>query len=450
MSGRIVGYARVSTTDQHPEEQVDRLKKAGAVKVFTDKGQSGALASRPRWDECLAYLQPGDTLLSTKLDRFGRSVGHLLDLIPDLKARGVELKCLDQSIDTSSALGKMLFTVLAAFAEFEHDIIAERTRDGIGYNRRNGKIKAVRSFGFEKDGVTVRDGEADILRDCAKRLLEGEAQDKIIRELQERNVQTIRGGQWSYTVFRQIMTRPRNAGLLVHNGTVVGRLPEAILTEDEHDRMVALFAGRKLGRLPSGRYLLTGFLYCGCGQKLKGRPKTGTNQKQYWCSTAHPGRVFVNTTKVEDWVADWVISTLGDPQHADQLARAEAETAAELARIDSELAEAEALARAVAARLGAGEITLARYDAVTGPLDARTATLHRMRSELVDGIPAPLPGRRTAADLPGYGKLAVLADWDSADTAGRRAMIARALNGRRIVVRPGTSGKFSADRVSVE
>jgi DNA invertase Pin-like site-specific DNA recombinase len=135
----FIGYARSSTDDQHPDEvQVPRLVEAGCTKVFCDVGQSGAKVSRPEWDKCLAYLREGDVLVSVKLDRWGRSVKHLLAVASDLEERGIGLKCLDQPVDTTTPVGKLVFTILAAVAEFERALIIERTLDGLAAARARG------------------------------------------------------------------------------------------------------------------------------------------------------------------------------------------------------------------------------------------------------------------------------------------------------------------------
>jgi DNA invertase Pin-like site-specific DNA recombinase len=143
----MIGYARVSTTDQNPENQASRLRAHGCSTVFTDHGITGRLASRPQWDACRAYLRDRDVLAVTKLDRIGRSVGNLVRVAADLHERGVDLVVLDQAIDTATPAGRMLFHVLAAIAEFEHDLIAERTRDGLAAARARcgGKLPGPRS-----------------------------------------------------------------------------------------------------------------------------------------------------------------------------------------------------------------------------------------------------------------------------------------------------------------
>lgn len=136
----LIGYARVSTQDQHPEAQGDRLNAAECDRVFVDHGVSGKLARRPQLDACLSYVRSGDTLVIVRLDRLGRSVKHLIEQVDQLREMGVDLRVLDQAIDTSTAAGKMLFHVLAAIAEFERDLIIERTLDGLASARADGRV----------------------------------------------------------------------------------------------------------------------------------------------------------------------------------------------------------------------------------------------------------------------------------------------------------------------
>lgn len=134
-----VGYARVSTRDQHPEAQQQRLVADGCERVFADKA-SGTLASRPHWDECLRYLREGDMLVTVKLDRIGRSMKNLAEVMEVLGKRNIELKVLDQNIDTTTAAGRFTFNLFAAVAEFERDLIRERTMDGLAVARARGRI----------------------------------------------------------------------------------------------------------------------------------------------------------------------------------------------------------------------------------------------------------------------------------------------------------------------
>ncbi len=134
----LVGYARVSTREQHPEAQTDALSAAGCEKVFVDLA-SGTLAKRPALEQALGYLRAGDTLVVTKLDRLGRSVRNLKQIADDLQARHVGLRALSQGIDTTTPGGRLFFHMLAAIAEFEHDLIVERTHDGLAAARARGR-----------------------------------------------------------------------------------------------------------------------------------------------------------------------------------------------------------------------------------------------------------------------------------------------------------------------
>jgi DNA invertase Pin-like site-specific DNA recombinase len=126
----LIGYARVSTQDQHLTGQLEALRAAGATTIYREK-VSGARADRPQLAKLMASLQPGDIVLVTKLDRLGRSARELLDLIERIGKAGAAFRSLGDPLwDTSSSQGRLLSTLLAAIAEFERDLIRERTGDG--------------------------------------------------------------------------------------------------------------------------------------------------------------------------------------------------------------------------------------------------------------------------------------------------------------------------------
>jgi DNA invertase Pin-like site-specific DNA recombinase len=136
--GHLLGYARVSTTDQQPQLQVDALQAAGCYRVFTETA-SGARPDRPTLAQLLDQLRPGDTLVVWKLDRLGRSLRHLVDTITELAARGIGFRSLQEAIDTTTPGGKLVFHVFAALAEFERDLIRERTAAGLAAARTRGR-----------------------------------------------------------------------------------------------------------------------------------------------------------------------------------------------------------------------------------------------------------------------------------------------------------------------
>jgi len=135
----LIGYARVSTEDQNAQMQVDALKAAGCIKVFTDTA-SGSLASRPELDKMIDQLRPNDVVVVWRLDRLGRSLKNLIALVDDLKDKGVGFRSLGESIDTTTANGKLFFSVMGALAEFERDLVRERTMAGLAAARARGRV----------------------------------------------------------------------------------------------------------------------------------------------------------------------------------------------------------------------------------------------------------------------------------------------------------------------
>jgi DNA invertase Pin-like site-specific DNA recombinase len=136
--GHLLGYARVSTTDQQPQLQVDALQRAGCYRVFTETA-SGARTDRPILEQLLDQLRPGDTLVVWKLDRLGRSLRHLVDTVTGLAERGIGFRSLQEAIDTTTPGGKLVFHVFAALAEFERDLVRERTAAGLAAARARGR-----------------------------------------------------------------------------------------------------------------------------------------------------------------------------------------------------------------------------------------------------------------------------------------------------------------------
>ena len=135
----LIGYARVSTTDQILDLQKDALQQAGCTKIFTDTA-SGAKAERTGLDEALNYVRTGDTLVVWRLDRLGRSLNHLIETITGLNNRHIGFKSITENIDTTTSGGKLIFHIFGALAEFERDIIRERTQAGLHAARARGRL----------------------------------------------------------------------------------------------------------------------------------------------------------------------------------------------------------------------------------------------------------------------------------------------------------------------
>jgi DNA invertase Pin-like site-specific DNA recombinase len=172
MTATMIGYARVSSINgQRLDLQLDALKNAGCVKVYEDK-VSGSATSRPELDACINYLREGDVLVVYKLDRLGRSLKHLLTIIDDLRTRGIGFKSLTDGIDTTTSTGRLMFSIMGSFAEFERSLIQERTNAGLKAARERGRL------GGRPTAITPELGER-----IKELRAEGSNADSIAKEL---------------------------------------------------------------------------------------------------------------------------------------------------------------------------------------------------------------------------------------------------------------------------
>src|SRR4029078_3671727 len=163
----IIGYARVSTTDQNPQLQLDALEEAGATRIFTDHGVSGSAACRPHLDACLDHLREGDVLTVWKLDRLGRNTQHVRAVVDQLKSRGIGFRSITEGLHTEGAMGKAMLTIMAAFAQLERDTMIERTRAGLAagaaQRRKGGRPRkvddadAAKARQLREKGITATD-----------------------------------------------------------------------------------------------------------------------------------------------------------------------------------------------------------------------------------------------------------------------------------------------------
>ena len=149
----FIGYARVSTDDQSLDLQADALKKAGCEKIFFETA-SGARTERIQLKEALDYIRSGDTLVVWRLDRLGRSLRHLIEVINSLEERGIGFRSVQEGFDTSTNGGKLIFHMFGALAEFERNLIRERTMAGLAAARARGR-KGGRRPKLNPDQVTM-------------------------------------------------------------------------------------------------------------------------------------------------------------------------------------------------------------------------------------------------------------------------------------------------------
>ena len=156
----LIGYARVSTLDQDPALQLDALKAAGCERLYEEKA-SGAKEDRPELAKALDHMRKGDVLVVWKLDRLARSLKQLVLILEDLGLRGIGFRCLAPAIDTTTPEGRLLYSITAAFAEFEREIIRQRTRAGLktalARGRKGGRPKALTPDKIAKAKAMLRD-----------------------------------------------------------------------------------------------------------------------------------------------------------------------------------------------------------------------------------------------------------------------------------------------------
>lgn len=134
-----IGYARVSTTDQNLDLQIDALKQAGCERIYQDT-ITGSSTKRPEFDKMIDSLRAGDVLTVWKLDRIGRSLKHLLQIADDLQGKGIHLHIITQGIDTTTPAGKMLFSIMGSIAEYERELIKERVQAGLQAARSRDRV----------------------------------------------------------------------------------------------------------------------------------------------------------------------------------------------------------------------------------------------------------------------------------------------------------------------
>jgi DNA invertase Pin-like site-specific DNA recombinase len=458
-TGTVYGYARVSTNEQNPKAQSDRLRAYGCASVLEDHGVSGAKASRPQWDKLLDMLQPGDVLVCVKLDRIGRSVAHLIAVAMRLRALGVELVVLDQNIDTRTPTGTLLFHMLAAIAEFERALIIERTRDGQAVVRTTGNMRRVLGgqppLGFRDPGPVDDKGRdwvldepaAQWLRDLAQLVLD-DPEHRVARAFASLPAMRDAAGQLvNVKMARAALQRPASAGLLVVDGNELGAAEiGGPLDSSTFNRLRVVFGSRKTGRpVELGRFPFGPLLRCsGCGNKLTGI--TGWKGRAYYgCRNPHKidGAV-VKPCRGVSVPADDVHELLRAAVDEWSRTPAALEVAGSIPRSDDRRAalldaigeQQESIGELMAKRQQ-GYISRVRYDELSATaaqlLDAARAELCALDAiESAEGLPS-------------------LLDWDAMTEPERRRAVERAVQ-LPIVVQPGNGGaraRGAAERVAI-
>lgn len=453
-----------------------RLADLGLVegKVLVDPGRSAwnPAIERPAWDELMDRLERGVSggFIVFDLERFTRQPKDGERMI-GVAARGLLVLDSESEYDLTTPNGKKTFRDAINAAAYYSDRLSTRSA-------RGKKLKAIagepngsaRPFGFEEDRVTQREGEAAVLGELTSRFLAGEQQDALIADLNARGISTTQGKRWTRPALKTLLTRQRNCGRIIYTDptsgvtSVVGRLPgDPIVSEEDFDQAIAIFAARRRGRPSSPRYLCSSFAVCGqpgCGHVLHGRPRKalkpypdGSVARSYWCNPTAGGcrKTEVDQRALDEAARALVAEILSDTRNTGQVESAAYEAASRAVQLDIKIAEAEGVAEALLGRLGRGEVTLDRYDMVIKPIDERITALQAERKAIPD--PGPVPGEQQPL---GTSRAQWRQRWDAADHKGKRDLLTMALRGRHLVVEPAHRGRGSADldevmgRVSVD
>jgi DNA invertase Pin-like site-specific DNA recombinase len=426
-----LGYARVSRVEQNLDLQLDALRKAGCKEpIYTDK-LSGARDDRPQLELVLNRLSRGDTLIVWKLDRLGRSLPHLVEIINDLRARKIGFKSITESgIDTTSDMGELVFLIFAWLAQFERNIIIERTVAGRQAARARGKfVGAPRLYGFLPDRSDVVTHEAQLLLEVTERLLGGETAGSIVRDLNARKVPTTNGKHWRSNSLRQVMANPNIA---------------PIIGQDESDRLQRLFADPARKRQgPPAKHLLSGIVRCQCATPMYVKTRAG-GKPRYAChsnvAVGNCGKVWVAAHLLEEHVTKEVIRWLSGPGLAvvrNRLMQLDRDLTLTAQQMHADEIELETLAKLK----GQGRFTTPEWLALRDPIEERI----RAARDLLAKEPAVL----ALTGIPGTRK-ALEAAWQDWDMERKRSILKAAI--AELKVYPTASRgpvPFDEDRVKL-
>jgi site-specific DNA recombinase len=412
--------------------------------VFKDEGTSAWRegVTRPGWDALMARLESGQSggVIVFDLERFARRIDDGQRLVKASK-RGLMVLDSDAEFDLTTASGEKSFNDAMSAAVYYSHRLSDRVKRGKLRKARNGQVDngGQRPFGFLDDALTVREDEARWITWLAKHLLHGDAQDALVRHLNSRGLTTTAGKPWTQRALRDVMLRERNRGNIEHCGTVVARLPgEPILSDATYGRIVALYAARSRGRPPSPKYTCSGVAFCAlCGKRLSGRPRgdrcyeDGQVKREYWCSpSANSGcaKISIDQRALDAVAKELTVLVLSDPRQAGEIEAIAADRAEAVRDLDALIAKDESLALEIGGRLGRGEMTLARHDAIMGPVDKRLGELRARRAELGDQD-------QEVPEVTGSCGSWVRR-WDDGTPEERRQMLRLALRGQVIRVGP--------------
>ncbi|MFD2494731.1 recombinase family protein [Amycolatopsis jiangsuensis] len=426
---------------------------------------------RPGWERLLERVESGesDGIVVWHTDRLFRQPRDLETLI-ELGERGFKVYSAHGERDLADPDDRFILRIEVAHAARSSDDTSRRLKRRFATYREQGKdTGGQRRFGFpgrdtrwvpgpdetnadrpqvageqvERERAAIRDGAELLLSE------DGSAQ-KVADLWNGRGLRSVNGLEFTADTATAIMKRQALGGFIVHHGAVAGRLPGVpVLDQRTFERVQALYAGRKRGRVAGKAHVGTGILRCAvCGRKLSARnnkeatyPEDGQWRYQYFCPKQRRGcgTVFIDGRAVDRELLAFTVARLLDEQHAREVSALQSRTSDRLGEVRAEITQIEGLQQALSERLGARRISLDAFDVANEPLATDLARLSAERFALTAQGPA---GPTEAASAQ------TLADeWETGDIAERRAMLTRALGRDRMMVSPADrTGKRSFDR----
>lgn len=442
MQARAVIYTRISvaalgdTTKTDDQERLGRAmcERRGweVVAVYTDNGESAWKRNRkrPGWDRMLADLEDGkaEVIYAYWGDRLVRQNRDLEDLLDLGRDRGIVLAGEGGEYDLANSDHRMMLRWITARSCNESDTISRRKTEQYKRWRKEGRVRVggYRAFGFARDGIAHDAAEVALIRELASRVLAGESLGSLVRDLNERELLTTAGNPWSHITLRNMLTRPRYAGLMPDGKSPAGWEP--VLERGEWERLRAVIGTRSAGDRPPGvspdntrKYLLSGTAECGaCGARLsihQSRHGNGRAAKRYSCKACR--KVARSQPLLDAYVTGRVLARLGHAQNP-LPAVADARMGAELDLLTRRRAETVAVIESLADHPGESPLALARA------LDSFDARIRQLRDQAATG-----ENERLRAAHAGI----TLEQFNSLDLGAQRSIVAACY---RIIVKPAS------------
>lgn len=455
---RAAIYARISSdrdgsqlgVKRQVEDCEDLAKRRGwhiADRYVDDDVSAYSGRTRPEYRRMLDDLTAGvvNAVVVWHLDRLHRQPKELEEFFEVCERAAIrDLASVTGDVDLSTHDGQFMARILGAVARKESDDKSRRIRRKMLELAQAGKGAGggTRPYGYELDRRTIRDAEAEVIRECARRLLAGESTRSLCSDLNERGIRTVQGGEWKTQVLRRLLLSGRISGQREHRGEIVAEAEwPAIISPDETLRIRTLLSDpdRRTNR-SARRYLMVRLLRCGlCGETLVSRPRQD-GRRRYICARGPNftgcGRLYVIADELEAFVVEAVLYRLDSPELAAAL---NGSAVGEDDGCQAELEEASAQLQELARTYGDRQISMAEWLAARGPIEARVSLAKKRMARQA----------RASAVVDHLGQADLLRErWASLPLTRQRAIVAAVLD--HVVVGPGKRGlnRFDPTRLS--